>query len=176
MPTVIQKSHVHDSLNEKMISMIPEMDSEYALTPLQYRAWKKPEDTLDHGEPCFIASMKDEGIKKDYIYSGKFRGMKDKDVGYYHLLTQEGQFIAYRRLVIQGPSFWSRCCSCGKRHTDFYQVRRLLYNRTICDEPDDLVAARMRLVGAQSGADAGSRFGNSTYLPLLTSLFLIGGS
>mmetsp|Transcript_8773 Transcript_8773/g.16740 ORF Transcript_8773/g.16740 Transcript_8773/m.16740 type:complete len:179 (-) Transcript_8773:29-565(-) len=176
MPAAIKRTKVHDSLNAAMVRMIPELDSTYGLTPMQYRAWKKPEDTLDNGDPCFIASMDDQGMKKDYIYAPKTRVMKDEDVGYYHLLTQEGQFIAYRRLIAQGPSFWIRCCSCcccGQRNTDFFEVRRILYNRTICKEPNDIVAARMRLVGAQSGGDMASRFGDASLLPTLTSVFLM---
>ncbi|KAL3940727.1 MAG: hypothetical protein SGARI_000861 [Bacillariaceae sp.] len=131
--------------------------------------------TLDNDEPCFVHAEKDQGIKKDYIYSGNNDGMKAEDIGYYHLLTQEGQVLAYRRVLADGPSFWSRCCcSCGDRHKDFYQVRRLLYNRTLSQEPDDLVATRMRLMGAQSGADAGARFGQATFLPVITSSLLLG--
>jgi len=169
MPAPVKRSEVHETLNLKMALMIPELDSDYALTPLQFQFWKKPEDKMDNGDPCFIASAQDNGMKKNYIYAPKARGMKDEDVGYYHLLTQEAQIIAYRRLVKEGPSFWARCCR-KKEHEDFFKVKRLLYNRTISKDPDDILAARARLLGAQTGTDAASRFGKAAYLPTLTTV------
>ena len=87
MPPAIKRTQVHDSLNAAMVLMIPELDSDYALTPMQYRKWKKPEDTLDNGNFCFIASMENQGMKKDYIYAPQVPETKDEYVGYYHLLT-----------------------------------------------------------------------------------------
>ena len=173
-PAPKQRNRNHEDMNEKMISLVPELDSEYALSPLQFDRWRTPEEKVDSGDPCFLPSPTDQGLKKDYIYAPQRKGTKDEHVGYYHFRTQEAHILAYQRLIAEGPSCccWTPCCASGD--PVYKQVQRLLYNRTVSPDPDDILAARAALLGSQTRGDAAGRFGKAAYLPTLVTVLLVG--
>lgn len=174
-PPPITRSQAHVEINKKLVRWVPELDSDYGLTPLQFDRWRQPEEKLDSGEPCFLPAERDEGIKKDYIYVAKRRGMKDEHVGYYHLRTQEAHVLAYQRLLSEHrPSVWRRC-QC-RADPDYAEVKRLLYNRSVSPEPDDVVAARFALLGAQTGRDVAGRFGHASLFATLAAVLLLGAA
>jgi hypothetical protein len=66
MSDAIKRSRVHESVNATMVRMLSELDSEYALTPMQCRSWKNQRTHSTVEIPAFIALMKTQGMRKDY--------------------------------------------------------------------------------------------------------------
>lgn len=50
------------------------------------------------------------------------------------------------------------------------QIQELMFNRLISETPNDVHAARMRLMFAQAGGDKKTRFGKAAYLPTLSAV------
>jgi hypothetical protein len=137
-----------DEMNAKMVKVAPELASSYARYPLNGSRWLMPKEKGPKGEPCFIASPTDTGLKPDYVY-GSGRGGK----GYYHLLTRDAYNILHPRVAGQAPS---GCCACSaesrKEVDDHDDVRRLMYNRQMATIPNDAVGASDGLAAAQQTA------------------------
>ena len=158
----------HEALNERLVAFLPELDSRYGRTPLQYRRWYAPGDTLDNGEPVFVPADTDQGLKQDYVYCVSRKRFGEKiPAGYYHLLTPMAHEQLFLRLRRTKPHKGDR--------RNFQEIRRLVEYRCYASIPDDVQAAREAVLHAQTGRDVAGRFGNSLYLPLLTSVFLLGG-
>merc|ERR1712232_1428606 len=96
-------------------------------------------DTADKGEPCFIASREDTGIKPDYVFGRGPRGF-----GYYHMMTRNAYENLYSRLAIEAPV--ACCCAFSKaKRQEAYDrddVKQLMYNRSIARRPDDEISAQ----------------------------------
>ena len=94
LPYDLRPNELQKEMNKTMAELIPELDSEYARTPMARSRWKEPSETNDDSTPCFIPADYEEGKRKDYIWMPK---KKDLKAGYYHLATQEAysdQFAA----------------------------------------------------------------------------------
>ena len=86
VPHYLRPNGLQREMNEKMAELIPELDSEYARTPMARSRWKEPSEKNDDGTPCFIPADREGGKRKDYIWMPQ---RKDLAAGYYHLGTQE---------------------------------------------------------------------------------------
>ena len=139
-----------DEMNQKMAKVCPELASSYAKYPLKQSRWLDPQDTGPKGEPCFMASQQDAGVKMDYVF-----GPGRLSRGYYHLLTKDSYKILYARTLNTAPS---GCCAFDKAARqavdDHDTVKRLMYNRSVASIPDDAVGASDAIHGAKQTAQA----------------------
>jgi hypothetical protein len=138
-----------DEMNAKMVKVAPELASSYARYPLNGSRWLMPKEKGPKGEPCFIASPTDDGLKPDYVY-GPGRAGK----GYYSLLTRDAYNILHPRVAGQAPS---GCCAFSaesrKEADDHDDVRRLMYNRQMATIPNDAVGESDGLAASKQVAD-----------------------
>ena len=120
-------------MNAKMANLVPELDSEYARFPMRRSRWLDVAEVTSKNEPCFVASAKDVGLKKNYIW-----GPGPKGFGYYHLLTRASYISLYARLTYECPV---SCCSFSraarKKYAEWDEVKRLVYFRSRAVRPDD---------------------------------------
>uniref|UniRef100_A0A7R9ZJK6 Uncharacterized protein n=1 Tax=Craspedostauros australis TaxID=1486917 RepID=A0A7R9ZJK6_9STRA len=141
-----------DELHKAMIQFLPETDCEYARYPMNYERWLDPGETGPKGEPCFIASPNDDGIKKGYVY-----GPGNKGKGYYHMLTRSAQTALYSQITHKQPSV-SCCCAGGDKDPDAYDkwddVQRVMYARYKSNVPNDGRANEAAMAEAQGMANA----------------------
>jgi hypothetical protein len=176
-------SQFHRDMNRVMIEVVPELNSEWALTPMAYDRWRRPDEVVDNGDPCFIESAQDKGPKKDYIYMAE---RKDLKPGYYHLRTQEAYVEVYYRFCQNSPSFLSLCCKPRKAaavadddkektysRKEFKQAKEIIYNRVIAKEPNDVLSARLAALRSVSAGGEAAAFGKAMYLPTLTTTVLL---
>jgi len=105
--TFLPKNPKLEKRIEKMTEMVPETDSEYASAPMMTMGkWRKPSDTTEDGQPCFImyygelSGIHDIPTKTDYIWipSGVH---KELLAGYYHLSTKEANCEVLRRVLLK---------------------------------------------------------------------------
>jgi hypothetical protein len=169
----LKRSNVHDDLNRIMIGLVPELDCEWTLSPMSYDRWRQPTEHIDNGDPCFIATEEDQGIRKDYIFCAD---RKNIPPGYYHMRTQAAFAEVYGRLLKKRPGFGTRFGgeTVKRKRKDYFKIKKLLFNRMVSDEPDDVHAARMAVLDASAAGAKASQFGHAMYLPVLTSVLLIG--
>jgi len=165
-------------MNRIMIELIPELDSEWATAPMAFGRWRRPDETIDNGDPCYIASAKDTGFRQNYIY---MKRRKDLPAGYYHLRTQEAYVEVYWRLCHckKAPPMFpfmrrrKHSSSIVCTRNEFKQVKTIIYNRVVCKEPNDIWAARMALLSTASAGGQAAGFGKALYLPTLTTTILL---
>ena len=160
--------------------------------------WKMPSDVVDSNEegtkPCFISTIPTAttGEKKnrdkdspppiipDYIWMPKRNGY-DLPTGYYHLRTQEA-YVQINNLLKKCKPRRQSLCEMLFVHTDpqkdmedheynqlLKQLKVLMFNRLISDCPDDVHAARMKILWMKSGGHSHSntRFRRGTPLSTL---------
>jgi hypothetical protein len=174
-PYYLRPNALQKQMNERMIELIPELDSELANTPMANGKWRSPQDILDDGTPCFIPSETEHEKKQDYIWMPKY---KDLPAGYYHLRTQEAYIHVYHLFHKRRPrrKLLSFCClqsAADKEDQKLHrQIDTLLYNRLTSDRPNDAEAARMRLLNIKADGGKAAAFGKATYLPTLTTVLL----
>ena len=123
-----------DEINAKMVRFAPELDSEYALYPLQRTRWLTVSEKTAKGEPCFVQSGTNKGVKKDYVF-----GPGPKGFGYYHLLTRASYLSLYARLTHEAPPGF--CCFMSKaaqrEYADYDDVKKLVFYRSRSSKPVD---------------------------------------
>lgn len=170
----------NDRVNRAMTASLPELDSAFSLCPMAYDKWREPHETVDNGDPCFIPCTTDMGRKQDYIYVPRPRDKSHPKPGYYHFQTQEAHVEAYHRWVAlptpRRPGLTlskSQKKEMRQERKTYFEVKRVLLNRTWCPEPDDLQAARLALVNTQSAGSTKKAAAHSTLLPALTSSLLL---
>lgn len=175
----------YNQINNKMVELVPELDTEWVRAPMANGLWKAPSDSLDNGTPLYIKSSVNAGIKKDYIWvPGNSNKSKKKTIlpaGYYHFKTKEAHSYAYE-LVCSKKQQQQPNHKEGRRSTFlvsrrknkdplYMKVKELIKNRVLSDFPNDHHAARQRYTQKAYGAGAAKDFGRATYLPVLTSVF-----
>ncbi|CAB9509797.1 expressed unknown protein [Seminavis robusta] len=175
-PYYLRPNAEQQELNEFMKKLIPELDSEYAVTPMERGKWRMPEESSDDGTPCYIAALKPTGTMPDYIWMPK---RKDLPAGYYHFYTQEAYIEVYHRLNKLGPLkqllFTKDHPIQTKQDRKLHKkLKGLMYNRLITDVPSDVHAARMKVLNLQSQGGKAAAFGRAAYLPTLTTVILLG--
>lgn len=52
----IRPNQLQEEMDQAMAELIPELDSDYARTPMARNRWAEPSETLEDGTPCFVAS------------------------------------------------------------------------------------------------------------------------
>lgn len=67
---------------------------------------------------------------------------------------------------------------CGTKsnnvtRSEYAEVKRLIHNRVIAKEPDDVQAARMALLKASTDGGKAAAFGQAAYLPTIMTLLAI---
>ena len=175
-----KKETYNDRVNRAMTAALPELESSFSLCPMAFDNWRQPHETVDNGDPCFIPSTEDLGRKQDYIYVPRPRDKSHPTPGYYHFRTQEAHVEAYHRwLAVPTPrrpaiglSKAEKAQQRQERQT-YFDVKRVLLNRTWCPEPDDLQAARLALVNTQSAGSTKKAAAHSTLVPALTTSLLL---
>jgi hypothetical protein len=155
------------SINAKMAKFVPELVSAYALYPMKRVRWLDPKEIGPRGEPCFIATSTNAGVKPNYVY-----GRGPYGTGYYSLMTRVPYVNIYSRLQNQPPV---RCCALSKEARnemdEFDDVRRIVYNRSVSTRPDDVVAAGDAIAKARGDAQEGFRLGQLSQLVGTPSAF-----
>lgn len=137
-----------DEMNAKMVKVAPELASSYARYPMNGQRWCNPKEKGPKGEPCFMESAVDAGLKIDYVWGPGRLGK-----GYYSLMTKDAYNILHPRVSNQAPS---GCCAFSKESRkeadDHDDVRRLMYNRQMATIPNDAKAAQDGLDAAKQNA------------------------
>mmetsp|Transcript_57643 Transcript_57643/g.140797 ORF Transcript_57643/g.140797 Transcript_57643/m.140797 type:complete len:229 (+) Transcript_57643:112-798(+) len=125
----------------------------------------------------------EEKIIPDYIWMPK---RKDLPAGYYHLRTQEA-YIEINHLLKKCKPRRRTLCAYLFVHNEkedaenreynklLQKLKELMFNRLVSDVPNDVHAARTKLLWMQSSGDARTRFGRAAYLPALTTSIVVGG-
>mmetsp|Transcript_30681 Transcript_30681/g.74332 ORF Transcript_30681/g.74332 Transcript_30681/m.74332 type:complete len:222 (-) Transcript_30681:81-746(-) len=201
LPHYLRPNDLQKQLNVLMEELIPELkaasSSDYAHTPMANGRWRLPSDVLDSSEgnkPCFIPTTEEEAAGKqgqqqrpkkiipDYIWMPE---RKDLPEGYYHLRTQEAYIEINHLLRKCKPRRRSLCAylfvhneqedvANRKYNKLLKKLKELMFNRVVSDVPNDVHAARMKLLWIQSSGDAKGRFGRAAYLPALTTAIVVG--
>jgi hypothetical protein len=169
----LDRGPAHRQMNEILIQLVPELESEWSLCPMANGNWRKPSDLLDNGTPCFIPSLDGEKRRLDYIWVPQ---RKDLPAGYYHLRTQEAYIQVYMQVHKQRPRrFFGRKRTKEDRML-FKRAEDIIFNRLTSEKPNDLFAARMKLLNVQSDGGKAVAFGKAAYLPTLTTTILLGAA
>lgn len=141
-----------NELNKSMIKFLPELDSEYAKYPMNFKRWYQPSEKGPKGEPCFVKGGSPDVVKKDYAYCkrGSF------GPGYYSLMTKIAYVNLYSRHDSQQPGTCGCACNAEDRklmdeHDD---VKRLLYGRQMSPRPSDNAAEKRAMDESQGMAIA----------------------
>jgi hypothetical protein len=154
-PYYLRPNELQTKMNKKMTELIPELDSEYAITPMSNGKWRHPKDVLDDESPCFIPfdiQEVAEHNKQDYIWmpKGKLKDGTILPAGYYHLRTQEAYIEINRRMCQMKPHSSNILfkSEAEKEDQDIYnKLVDLMDLRLHCNEPSDIYAMRMRVLG-----------------------------
>ncbi len=114
-------------------------------------------------------------MRPDYIWIPESTGRKALKAGYYHLTTQEAYIGVYSKLKKANPLTEEICPIQKKRDRQLYaKVKEVMENRLMCDVPNDIDAARMRICHAvpirrPRRVASGKRI---DYMPALTAIAL----
>uniref|UniRef100_A0A7S2URI4 Uncharacterized protein n=1 Tax=Attheya septentrionalis TaxID=420275 RepID=A0A7S2URI4_9STRA len=135
--------------NTKMAKYAPELASSYAKYPLKRARWLPNGERGPKGEPLFLqAETANQGVKMDYVFGPGPQGR-----GYYHLLTRKSYIALYVKLRNQSPM---GACACTKdarqNFSDFDDVKKIVYNRSVASKPDDAQAAKDAISQARQTA------------------------
>lgn len=233
----------YERVHRLMVERVPELQSTFTPTPMAYDRWRRPNETLDNGQLCFLPvddnTSKEPPQKLDYIYVAKPSSVNRKEdalrPGYYHLRTAEAHKEVYRRFCAQPQPARTRRRQQqrqrGRRqghnsskmdesihtvitspddedvstktntnnktaldqvrgisntsnleedvknlkdvHYYYQEAKRILYNRTWTEEPDDMLAQRMALFHTQSHGSVVTKFAQSARMPVLVSSLLL---
>ncbi|KAL7563919.1 hypothetical protein ACA910_008051 [Epithemia clementina (nom. ined.)] len=248
-------SEYYRQVHRILVERVPELNSTFTPTPMAYDRWRRPDETVDDGQPCFLARDDDDDNnhdnhdatttttpprKPDYIFVAKPSNRKVLQPGYYHLRTAEAHKEVYRRFCAQprrnarrlqqqsrgtttmNPRFTDRydkddddqsiytttTAATGpydkvdheelqssylnipttaklttttarndvRRDERYYykEAKRILWNRTWAEEPDDLLAQRMALVNTQSQGSVNTSWAKAARMPVLVGSLLVG--
>lgn len=146
-----------DEVNIAFARVCPELKSRYAVYPFPEsspKSWLVPSTEGTHnGKPIVILSDKDSGdkknepgLKEDYVFCKA--GPLGK--GYYHVLTKTAYVNLSTRLNAQGSGKFL-CFGDSQRADQWDTCRRIVYNRSRANRPDDehaAAAAIDHMVGA----------------------------
>jgi len=188
LPYYLRPNKLQRAMNDKMVELVPELDSKWARTPMANNRWLNPEETTDAGEPCFIpcdhrdGRIAVEGISaepKIAIVDGMPKQIipnyiwmpqrKNLPAGYYHLATQESYIEVNRRFRKARPGLFQ----ATKEEKELYRVtKNVIENRLTVDIPDDVHAQRMKALGLASSGGRLAAFGKAAYLPTLSSALI----
>eukprot|EP00980_Cylindrotheca_fusiformis_P006624 scaffold1390_cov138-Cylindrotheca_fusiformis.AAC.27 len=131
----------NEELNAIMRKFLPELDSKYATYPMAYPKWYTLGEKGPNGEPMWIQSKTNVGVKKDYVY-----GRGPGGPAYYHLLTQNAYVNLYSRIANEAPV---ACCACSaaqrKEMDEWDSVRRIVHARHVSNVPNDQIAKQQQM-------------------------------
>lgn len=135
-------SYKPEEVNAAFDLIEPEiLSSPYARYPMQFERWLGFDEKFE-GNPSFIPSNTDEGFRKNYVYC-KY-GPVGK--GYYHLLTKVSWNNLYSKLMNEGPGTGCGCSGDSRGRVDAHDTtRRIVYNRSRSNIPDDYKAAEQAI-------------------------------
>jgi hypothetical protein len=135
-------------MNRIMVKFLPELASEYAKFPMEGdKPWHTPNQKGLKGEPCFMASAQNAGVKMDYVW-----GRGPCGLGYYSLLTKEAQANLYSRINSEAPGCGCACSKGARKEYDEHDdVSRLMFARHKSRKRDD-AAAQIAALKASKGA------------------------
>lgn len=179
IPYYLRPNKQQQDMNHRMEELVPEFRSNFSKTPMVRNRWYSPAEEYKPGVPCYIAVdyTKNEPAKmEDYIWIPKNR-CRGLSAGYYHFVTRE----AHAELYYQFQSRRSRRHLRFRKNDEMkqtldleFKIHDLLQNRIISDRPNDVHAARMRLLNLKSQGNKAKAFGHATYLPTITTAILLG--
>ena len=125
-------------LNASLVKYLPELASDYATYPMHHERWYEPTEKGKKGEPCFVSSDTNVGVKLDYVYCKN----APYGPGYYSLLCKTSYYTLYSKIQTSCPT---ACCACSKAarkdYDEWDDVKRLIYARQVAVRPDDGQAA-----------------------------------
>ncbi|KAL3929392.1 MAG: hypothetical protein SGBAC_012235, partial [Bacillariaceae sp.] len=138
----------NEEINAVLKKLLPECDSEYARYPMAYPRWLKLGEKGPKGEPTWIKSEKNVGIKKDYVY-----GRGPGGPAYYHLLTTNAYVNLYTRISNESPG---GCCSFSseakEKVAEWDCANRIMHARHVSKIPDDVAAVKAQIASSQDRA------------------------
>jgi hypothetical protein len=127
--------------------------------------WRNPLDVLDNGDPCFIPSLDGEKRRLDYIWMPQQKNLLPP--GYYHLRTQEAYIAVYMQVRKQRPHRFAlgRNRTTAEERELFKRAEDIIFNRLTCEKPNDLHAARMKLLNVQFKGGKTPVLSRDAYVP-----------
>lgn len=177
-PPSITETEAVSILNEMMKKLVPELDSEYASYPMALERWHYPQEVLESGKPCFIPCSEQGEVRQDYIWMPERRSLKSLPAGYYHLSTREAYVEVYSRLtkISAGHGLLptrKKFMLKSKRDRQVYsKIKESLENRLMCEVPNDVQAARMRVCNMQHHM-GGTFVGKAAFLPKFNGVVMV---
>eukprot|EP00527_Entomoneis_sp_CCMP2396_P001998 CAMPEP_0198140768 /NCGR_PEP_ID=MMETSP1443-20131203/3877_1 /TAXON_ID=186043 /ORGANISM="Entomoneis sp., Strain CCMP2396" /LENGTH=155 /DNA_ID=CAMNT_0043803297 /DNA_START=129 /DNA_END=596 /DNA_ORIENTATION=+ len=146
----------HDEVNMTFAMFCPELKSRYAVYPFPKKLgerWLTPSTQAEfEGKPVVVlAAKEEEGPKEDYVYCK--RGPLGP--GYYHVLCKTVYVNLYTRIQNQGNGKFLFFFGDSKHADQWDTCRRIVYNRSRANRPDDVHAAEAaidHIVGGVPGA------------------------
>lgn len=137
-----------DEINAILKKLLPELDSKYATYPMTYTKWYTLGEKGPKGEPMWMKSTVDAGVKQDYVY-----GRGPGGPAYYHLLTRNAYINLYTRISNECPI---ACCACSapqrKAMDEWDSVKRIIHARHVSDVPNDQIAKHRQIEQAKGVA------------------------
>lgn len=128
-----------EEVNNAFAQICPELKSKYAIYPIpeKYRGRWLGFDEEFEGKPTVIpADAKGTETPEDYVYCKN----APRGKGYYHVLTKVAYVNLYSRLSAEEPGTF--CCFGDREHSNQWDTaRRVVYNRSRANRPDDAVGA-----------------------------------
>ncbi|CAJ1936405.1 unnamed protein product [Cylindrotheca closterium] len=138
----------NEEINAILKKIMPECDSEYARYPMAYPRWLKLGEKGPKGEPTWIKSDQNAGIKKDYVY-----GRGPGGPAYYHLLTTNAYVNLYTKVSNARPG---GCCAFSaearEKVDEWDCANRILHARHVSKIPNDGEAAKAQMASAKDSA------------------------
>ena len=176
IPHYLRPNEIQTQMNNKLAELIPEIGhNAFVQTPMAHNKWSDPSDTLDNGDPCFIAAeARHEKDIPNYIWMPK---CKDLAAGYYHLRTQEA-YIQINKLVRQQRiPFYKKLApvQTPEQKMDMKiqrKVEKLMLLRIESEVPNDVQAERTRVLEKQCKGGKNLIVGKGSYLPTPTNIIM----
>ena len=144
-----------DEVNIAFARLCPELKSRYAVYPFPESSpasWLVPSKGVTYeGKPVVVLAdtkEKEHPLKEDYVFC-KAGPLGE---GYYHVLTKTAYVNLSTRLNAQGNGKFL-CFGDNQRAEQWDTCRRIVYNRSRANKPDDKHAAEAgvdQMVGALS--------------------------
>ena len=129
-------------VNKAFAATCPELKSKYASYPIpqEYSTrWLALDGKDEDGNRVVILTEHDKGFKEHYVFCKNAPLGK----GYYHMLTKCAYVNLYSRLMSEGSG--APCLSfstANRMRADQWETtRRVVYNRSRANRPDDVVGA-----------------------------------
>ena len=148
-------------INTIMAKHVPELASPYAKYPMKHEKWYGANHKGKKGEPCFLSSSQNAGVKMDYVW-----GKGPLGPGYYSLLTKAAYVNLYSRVNSEAPG---ECCcvfsaEARTKIDEWEEIKRIMHARYVAPQPDDAAGLKRALQDAKVTAHAHYQYNQNEQL------------